>query len=596
MNSIRKQIDDAAQTRQTNPDKALLIFENALRQAIEAQDEENSASAYFNIAIAYLNLNNYNESLKYFIAASETPYAAKDKKLYAEILRGFGANYFRTYNYKEALRYYSLSEQASIESGNIQNLYHIYMAFGSLFNRLKLIEKTLEYSLKALAIARDMNDKSDIQYSLMSIGACHYQLHNFPEGEKYLLQSLEYSSNPFAEANAYHFLSLIFYEKGNKAESKKISERQVDICRQNNYPEFEALAYRSMGDAMISEGNYDSALEYFGKSLALLDRIGEKLIKFTVKKRIIETYELKGETEKTTGLYKTLYDEHVEHLEQNIMFRIEQINVQQETEKIKGEIEAERETNKRLKQAIDEVNGLNIKLQNLHEEKNELMSILAHDLKNPLQSIYSAGRLIENYKDNSNMLDELGVNIKGQSERMFSLINRLLDYRAIEEGQVVAKLAPADPRDICSSIIEDFTPIAAEKSIKLECSANTEKVLVQTDAELLYQVLDNLTSNAIKFSPFNKTVYIRCRKKDNYFLIEIEDEGPGFTERDKQKLFSSFAKLSAQPTGSEHSTGLGLAIAKKLCDMIGARLSLTSSPGEGAKFTVTLEESTDAGI
>lgn len=590
MNSIRKQIDDTLLVRQTNPGEALRIFENALRDAIEAKDEENITAAYFNIAIAYLNLCNYKESLRYFVAASETPYAARDKKLYAEILRGFGSNYSRTYNYKEALRYYSLSEQVSIESGNTHNLYHTYMAFGSLFNRLKLIEKTLEYSLKALAIARDMNDKSDIQYSLMSIGACHYQLHNFPEGEKYLLQSLEYSSNHFAEANAYHFLSLIFYEKGNIAESKTLSNRQVEICRQNNYPEFEALAYRFMGDAMMKEGSIDAALEYFNKALSLLEQIGEKLIKFTVKKRIIEAYEQKGGNEKTTELYSSLYSEHVEHLEQNIMFRIEQINVQQETEKIKGEIEAERETNKKLKQAIDEVNALNIKLQNLHDEKNELMGILAHDLKNPLQSIYSAGRLLENYKDNISILDELGSNIKTQSERMFRLINRLLDYRAIEEGQVIAGITQTDPRAICKRIVEDFTPIAAQKSIRLEYSIEAENTLIKTDAELLYQVVENLTSNAIKFSPFEKTIYIRCRKKGNYFLIEIEDQGPGFTEKDKQKLFTSFAKLSAQPTGSEHSTGLGLAIAKKLCDMIGARLSLTSSPGEGAKFTITLEK------
>ncbi len=590
MNSIRKQIDDALLVRQTNPGEALRIFENALRDAIEAKDEENITAAYFNIAIAYLNLCNYKESLRYFVAASETPYAARDKKLYAEILRGFGSNYSRTYNYKEALRYYSLSEQVSIESGNTHNLYHTYMAFGSLFNRLKLIEKTLEYSLKALAIARDMNDKSDIQYSLMSIGACHYQLHNFPEGEKYLLQSLEYSSNHFAEANAYHFLSLIFYEKGNIAESKTLSNRQVEICRQNNYPEFEALAYRFMGDAMMKEGSIDAALEYFNKALSLLEQIGEKLIKFTVKKRMIEAYEQMGGNEKTTELYSSLYSEHVEHLEQNIMFRIEQINVQQETEKIKGEIEAERETNKKLKQAIDEVNALNIKLQNLHDEKNELMGILAHDLKNPLQSIYSAGRLLENYKDNISILDELGSNIKTQSERMFRLINRLLDYRAIEEGQVIAGITQTDPRAICKRIVEDFTPIAAQKSIRLEYSIEAENTLIKTDAELLYQVVENLTSNAIKFSPFEKTIYIRCRKKGNYFLIEIEDQGPGFTEKDKQKLFSSFAKLSAQPTGSEHSTGLGLAIAKKLCDMIGARLSLTSSPGEGAKFTITLEK------
>jgi signal transduction histidine kinase len=590
MNKIKEKIESGIGLRQTDPTAALEIFRETLELSNQANDEEGTALSLFNIAISYLNQSKFQDSLNYFQKADETPFAKKDRKFHAEILRGYGVIYSRIYNYKEGLKYYSLSEEESLQSGNIQNLYHVYMNFGSLFNRLQMIPKTLEYSKKALQVARELNDASSIEYSLMSIGACYYQLNQFEEAEKYLMQSLEFTVNPFSEANAYHFLSLLMLERGEKSEAIKLSNRQSDICRKYNYGEFEALAERFMGDFMLKENNYGAALEYYINAGQILDRIGEKLINFSVKERIIDVYEKMEQKDKAAQLYKELYKSHVEHLQKDVLFRIEQINVQQETHKIKNEIQAERETNKNLKKAIDEVNGLNLKLKELHEEKNELMSILAHDLKNPLQSIYSSGRLITDYKENSSMLDDLGKNIREQSERMFKLINRLLDYKAIEQGQVIAKPGPTNPVEICRKLMLNFAGTAEKKFINLDCEVMEDTVSVQTDADLLYQALDNLVSNAIKFSPPGSNVILKCRKSEGFVFFEIYDEGPGFTESDKKKLFNSFAKLSAKPTGNEHSTGLGLSIAKKLCDMIGARLTLVSSPGKGAKFIITLTD------
>jgi signal transduction histidine kinase len=127
------------------------------------------------------------------------------------------------------------------------------------------------------------------------------------------------------------------------------------------------------------------------------------------------------------------------------------------------------------------------------------------------------------------------------------------------------------------------------------------------------QILDNIISNAVKYTPHGKDIAVRIQpvqtlpqglvlmREDlanmdelelqaevSCIRVEVMDEGPGFTEEDKMRLFSKFARLSAQPTGGEHSTGLGLAIAKKLTELMNGRIWCESEFGEGAVFSIEL--------
>ncbi len=102
------------------------------------------------------------------------------------------------------------------------------------------------------------------------------------------------------------------------------------------------------------------------------------------------------------------------------------------------------------------------------------------------------------------------------------------------------------------------------------------------------QVIDNLISNALKYSPFDTTITIRVKAKSDNVRLEVEDEGPGISEEEMPKLFGKFARLSAQPTGGEHSTGLGLSIVKKMVEAMNGKVWCESEPGKGATFIVEL--------
>ena len=109
-----------------------------------------------------------------------------------------------------------------------------------------------------------------------------------------------------------------------------------------------------------------------------------------------------------------------------------------------------------------------------------------------------------------------------------------------------------------------------------------------SDAVASKQIFDNLISNAVKFAPINSSVNITLSQTNNSILFSVKDNGPGLTEKDKKSLFKRFSKLSAKPTGGEHSTGLGLSIVKKLVEKLRGKVWCESEFGAGAEFIVEL--------
>ncbi len=296
-----------------------------------------------------------------------------------------------------------------------------------------------------------------------------------------------------------------------------------------------------------------------------------------------------GNSDRVITLYKKLYNEHTDHLEKNIQLKIEKLDIEYETMKIKKDYQKQKESNMILSKALNDVSRLNNQLHNLHIEKNSLMGIVAHDLKNPIQSILSSAKLINSNKNEPEFVDEMLDNIKDQSKRMVNLINTLLDYRSIEDGNIKLKISNFSISEITSKLIKNMEVFAVNKGINIINDSGDEDHFIKTDFILLYQVLENLTANSIKFSPEGKNVFIKFTKDKDNFIFEIIDEGPGFTNEDKEKLYTNFAKLSAKPTGNESSTGLGLSIVKKLCNILDADIKLDSMPGSGAKFSITLK-------
>lgn len=240
----------------------------------------------------------------------------------------------------------------------------------------------------------------------------------------------------------------------------------------------------------------------------------------------------------------------------------------------------------RLQEALQELRTTNERLVYLHQEKDEFMGIAAHDLKNPLTVIMASSDLIQINED-PGMVHKMAGEITLAAERMHRLIKDLLDANAIEQGRYASNIESCEISPLVAEMVKQNLVSAQKKQIAI-CLSVQENLIVRTDASATLQILDNLISNAVKYSPRNSTVRVHIMPEKSHALILVRDEGPGIGPEDQKKLFQKYSRLTARPTGGESSTGLGLSIAKRLAQVLGGDIQCTSALGAGSTFTLRL--------
>lgn len=241
----------------------------------------------------------------------------------------------------------------------------------------------------------------------------------------------------------------------------------------------------------------------------------------------------------------------------------------------------------------------NKSLQEANKAKDDLLIMVSHDLKNPLSNIIGSTSLII---DGDNLpaedVKQLIEYIYLSSKRMSLMIDEYLQINSKNKKETMGNIRDIDLNILVTKLVNEYEYKSRSKNISIKF-LQKPNLMVECDAFLTYQVLDNLLSNAIKYSPHEKNVLVNIdnatppgEQSENQFIsVEIKDEGPGFTEEDKTKIFNEVAILSAKPTGNESSTGHGLSIAKKLVEKMNGKIWFESEAGKGTSFFIALKKS-----
>jgi two-component system sensor histidine kinase/response regulator len=239
-------------------------------------------------------------------------------------------------------------------------------------------------------------------------------------------------------------------------------------------------------------------------------------------------------------------------------------------------------------------------LREMNDEKNEFMGIVAHDLRNPLGAVKGYAELISEETEALQLLDtpesarargelrQCSARIREASARMAEMVQNLLDVNRIERGEMKVNVRPTDLCLVLATVVETQRPRTVAKQQNIHLASESAPVMVTIDPNIMVQVLENLVSNAVKYSPPGKNIFVRLKKDAGTVHCEVQDEGPGLSAQDQKKLFGKFARLSAKPTGGEHSTGLGLSIVKKMVEAMNGKVWCESELGKGATFIVAL--------
>ncbi len=238
-----------------------------------------------------------------------------------------------------------------------------------------------------------------------------------------------------------------------------------------------------------------------------------------------------------------------------------------------------------MQASLDLLVDSNEQLTRLNKEKNDFLGIAAHDLRNPLSAIIGYAELLQ--IEGSTKVAQRGTTIANAGRRMVELINDLLDANAIEEGRYASQIEPLELRALVLTSMQHNHTSSERKQIALDF-ADGPACWGQGDRKATLQILDNLLSNALKYSPIGSRVRLTLEATDDWASFAIRDQGPGISDDDQKKLFQKHTKLSARPTGGESSVGLGLSIVKRLAEAMGGTVTCQSTLGEGATFQLRL--------
>jgi two-component system sensor histidine kinase/response regulator len=229
------------------------------------------------------------------------------------------------------------------------------------------------------------------------------------------------------------------------------------------------------------------------------------------------------------------------------------------------------------------------RLAQIAEDKDELIGILAHDLKNSLGGMNMSAELlhgqVKRYDDGR--LLNLSENLLHTSAQSLAFVKEYLANAASDQG-FVPRLDVFNLADAAGRVVWRYQEAARRKQIQIQTDFPDEDSSVLADSSALDQVLDNLVSNALKFSPPDKNIFVSVHPANGRVECVVRDEGPGFTEADKARMFRRYGRLSARPTGGEPSTGLGLSIVRKLVQLMNGDLVCESNEGQGAAFRFRL--------
>lgn len=599
------------EVHETYPDTTRLYATRALALADSLNFPAGAAQSFNLLGIANFIQNYYEKALEYYLKALRQREHLRDLSGIAGTLNNIGMVHRDMKNHRQALQYYFQAVRLNDSLRNLRWLARNYSNIGTVFEELQQLDSALAYHQRSLALKQQIGDKPFIVSSLRSIGHVHLLRGQYQEALSYLSDAVRRpEASKQTVIQALLDIGEIYYAENKPKEAIEQADRAITLACELKSARLEQQAHEQLFRYYRQNNEHQKALEHYERSVGIRDSLyNEQSVRRLT--ALQTNYELERQRSQIVLLTK---EQKLQGVVRNallagaffllvllVVLVIAYKNKRRSAKQLQetnAEILRQQELLAEQAQEIELINTMvsekNIHLEAanenlivLNQEKNEFLGIAAHDLKNPLNAIRGLADMILMYGDEMDEGQKLEflTSIVNSSERMFDLIKNLLDVNAMENGGIQLQPVHLDITGVVETLLDHYGQRAANKSLVIRREYHGA-LMVAVDEQAVAQIFDNLVSNAIKYSPPGRTITVRIQEREKVARIEVQDEGPGLTPEDRQKLFGKFARLSAQPTGGEHSTGLGLSIVKKLTEHMGGRVWCESKPGHGATFIV----------
>ncbi|WP_407115577.1 DUF3369 domain-containing protein [Bradyrhizobium sp. LMG 9283] len=244
-----------------------------------------------------------------------------------------------------------------------------------------------------------------------------------------------------------------------------------------------------------------------------------------------------------------------------------------------------------LMQANRRLSAQWLRLQRANGFKNEILGTVAHDLKNPLGVILGRTEMLKELISTGASMGGVVAqvdHIRDATKRLTTMVDHLISDAMADAFDITIRREPVDVAALVKEVAEANQPLAVNKQQAISVTA-PPNIVTMCDTDRIREAIDNLISNAIKYSPIGGKIGVVVTHEGGDTIVRVSDDGAGLSPEDLGRLFGRFQRLSAKPTGGESSTGLGLSIVKRIIDMHGGEVTADSDgPGQGSTFTITL--------
>lgn len=591
-------------------DDAYLYLDSAKALSEEINYQSGIAGVYKSYGSMSTLKGNYADALNELSKAKGIYAQLNDSTNIARMDWLLGNVYNDTDNNNEALRYYRNALQYYSALGDTKSVASINNNIGIVYHNEGNLDSASIFYNKALITYIELKDKERVTASYTNIGVLYADKKEYKKAIEYYQKSneiLKELNQPFGQSINYSNIGDSYMHLKDYDKAQQNVEMAIDIAERDGFKSLLNNHYYTLAETYEARGKYEKALEWYRKAEVIEDSIMNTEAKTALietqtrqleeaqKRELQRVNEINAERLTSEQLKNTLL--LVVSLSVLVLLLVatfyfyKRANTARKIRMQSGQILEQKskiyEQAKSIAEKNESLLEQNARLEKLNEEKNYLMNVVAHDLKSPLNQIQGLAEVIRLEEGNLSATQiECLDNMSVSSSRLSKMINRILDARAIESeaGNETNKDVRLKP--ILLQTISNFAPLAERKQIDIIKPQRIGTPVVKGDKHYIQQVLENILSNAIKFTPPGKQINIGLNKEESRVVVSIKDQGPGLTKEDHENLFTEYAKLSAKPTGDESSTGLGLSIVKKYVDLMDGEVWCESVVGQGATFKV----------
>ena len=567
-----------------NPGKAISYYEKGYTHAKAANKKVAAANFLFSIGYAWRIRGEFDKSLDNYLQSIRIYEELKDTFRLGNALLSVGNVYQQAKNTAKMDEYYTRAQTLGEAYGDSVQISSIYTERGIQSDVLKQYDTAISYFNKALKLVNGEQDPFAIANLYSNIGLSWKHKNNTTEALRWFDSAQKIYENkdvpPDYYASLYNNFAATYAQSGNYARAKEFFDKSIGYAIQGGARYIEMENYRNLADMYDAAKDYRSENEYLKKYYNLKDSM------FTAdSKNQLTELEADYHLEQKNGVIIAQKAEVEKQRNQRNLFIILAIAAALVLSALVIFYSRIKKKNQLLEEKNREINRQRDELEKLNHVKDRLFSIISHDLRNPLVTLRSYLSLT----DTPNISDERKQEFKTQTLQAVAqtsdMLDNLLAWANMQIKDSAVPIRPVDLTDCVLDVEHNVNAQAMQKQISIH--KQLEDIAAPGDHNIISIALRNLLTNAIKYSPEGKNIYISVEKKGNHIEIAVKDEGIGMSPEQIDSIQNNQSG-STKGTQGEKGSGMGIFLVKELLEKIRGQLMITSEPGKGSTFMIQL--------